>query len=216
MFDRHPLDPRLQADQGHGGAHIQGAGGAELAVVKAAIEAFELDQAIQALDLEHGVVDGQFVQGQQAKAQVGLQVEFAQAVDGQQFVLAPGGLGRCVGQGRVAGAGQGAAFAFLDLRLACRLGAGRRFALGRQVAVGVELVALQLHAQGLLGEVFHGQAATEQAVVHFQVEVFERQAGLAAFEAADHFELAQAAFGHGRQSLANAVEEGAQVQLGDG
>ncbi|MNQ45602.1 hypothetical protein D3C85_593870 [compost metagenome] len=85
----------------------------------------------------------------------------------------------------------------------------------RQVAVDVEGVGLECCAQRLLGEVFDGNAAAEGAVVDFQVDVVERQAGGCCCQTADQFDLAQAAFGHGREFLADAIDEFRQVELGD-
>jgi len=95
----------------------------------------------------------------------------------------------------------------------CALG---RFGLRRQVVVGIEAVALELHAKRLFGEIVHGDAAGEGAAVELQVQVFQGQAGWRALEAADQFDFAQAALGHRWQWAADAVEELGQVELGDG
>ncbi|MNM95024.1 hypothetical protein D3C81_1074490 [compost metagenome] len=216
VLDRHPVDLGGEADLRHRRANIQGALAFEVAVIQAAAQGFQGDQAALALGFQVGVLDRQFLQGQQAERQVSLQIEAAQAIDRQQLVVAPGHLGRGVGQRRVAGAGQGALFLALDLGLARCSGTGRRFTLGRHIAVGVELVGLELDAQGLFGEVFDRQAATEGAVVEFYRQVFQGQAGGAALQAADQFELVQrAGVSCGWQRHADTVEEGAQVDLGD-
>ncbi|MCY1399413.1 hypothetical protein D3C76_1037820 [compost metagenome] len=85
----------------------------------------------------------------------------------------------------------------------------------RQVTVDVEGVGLEHGAQRLPGEVFYGDAAAEGAVVDFQVEVVERQAGRCRGQPADQLDFAQAAFGHGREFLADAVDEFRQVELGN-
>ncbi len=174
-------------------------------------------QAALAGGLELGLFDRQFVQGQRAEGQVGLQVQGAQAVDRQQLVVAPGDLGRGVGKRRGARAGDRAGFLLLDLGLARGSGALGLFTLGRQVAVGVEGVALELQAQGLFGEVFDGHAATECAVIQLHRQVFQGQAVRRALQAGDQFQLGEGRrVVGGRQRAADAVEEGAQVELGDG
>ena len=101
--------------------------------------------------------------------------------------------------------------------LARGIGVLRVVALGQQVAVGVELVVLQLEAQGLFGEVFHGHTTGEGAVVQLQRQVFQGQAGFRAFEAADQLDVGQGGqVLHRRQDHADAVEELAQVELGNG
>ena len=142
--------------------------------------------------LECGILDRQLVQGQLAEVQVGIDVEFAQALHRQQAVSTPGALGRCVGQRGAAGSGHGIGFAALHFGLACRCRAVGFGGLGRQVAVDIEGVGLELGAQGLLVEVLDGQAAAEGAVVELQVQVFQGQAGGRALQAADQLDLAQA------------------------
>ena len=147
------------------------------------------------------------------ETQVGIHINRAQALDGQQLVVAPGALGRGFRQGRATGDGVGLAvhhIGLADFRGAVGVGRFRR-----QVAIGVELVALELHAQGLLGEVLDGNAAGEIAVIELQVEAVQHQAGGGAGEVGDQLDLAQAAIGHGGQGLADTVEELHQVQLGN-
>jgi hypothetical protein len=75
---------------------------------------------------------------------------------------------------------------------------------------------VQLHPQGFLGEVADGQAALVAAAVELQAEVLERQAVAGALQAGVQFGAFQAVGGrHGRQGLADAVEKGAQVELGN-
>src|SRR5690606_17775085 len=79
----------------------------------------------------------------------------------------------------------------------------------------VELVAFELQAQCLPAEVADAQAAAEAAVVQLQVQVAEAEAVRGAGQAAGQLETGQAAaFAHGRQGDAEAVEEFAQVELG--
>ncbi|MCY1411683.1 hypothetical protein D9M71_270730 [compost metagenome] len=88
---------------------------------------------------------------------------------------------------------------------------------GRQVAVEVELVALELHPHGFPGEVGHGQAAAEGAVVQLEVQAFEGKAVGTAIELGDQLEFLQGGgVAHGRQFDADAGEELAQVERGDG
>ncbi|MNP42486.1 hypothetical protein D3C76_1362570 [compost metagenome] len=96
MLDRHPVDLGVDADLRHRRAYIEGALGFEAAVVQAATQGFQGHQAALAFGLELGVSDGQLVQGQRAEAELGLQIEGAQAIDRQQLVVAPGHLGRGV------------------------------------------------------------------------------------------------------------------------
>ncbi|MNV72659.1 hypothetical protein D3C71_1657650 [compost metagenome] len=65
------------------------------------------------------------------------------------------------------------------------------------------------------GEILDGDAAAEGAVIEFQVDVVQRHAGRRARQAADQFDFAQAALGHGREFLTDAVDEFCQVELGD-
>ncbi len=67
----------------------------------------------------------------------------------------------------------------------------------------------------MLGEVLDSDAAAESAVVEFQVEVVEGQAGRRGGNLAGQFDFAQAAFGHRREFLADAVDEFRQIELGN-
>ena len=175
----------------------------------------ERQQAFLAGGLERGILDRQLVEGQLAKRQVGVHIELAQALHRQQPLVAPRVLGGLVRQRRAARAGHGIGFGAGHFGLAhlCRaVGFG---GFRRQVAVDVEGVGLEDGAQRLLGEVLDGDAAAEGAVVDFQVEVVERHAGRRGGKAADQFDLAQTAFGHGRECLADAVDELRQIELGN-
>ena len=149
-----------------------------------------------------------------AEGQVGIYVQFRQAFDRQQALGAPGGFARFVRQRRGAcdGAGLGAGdFSLSRLRGVVGLGRFRW-----QVAVDVERVGLENGAQRLLGKVLNGDAAAEAAVVELQIDVVERQTGRGRSNAADQLDLAQAAFAHRRQCLADAVDEFRQIELGNG
>ncbi|MCY1399466.1 hypothetical protein D9M71_145230 [compost metagenome] len=215
-FHRHVVDVLLRAEQRHVLAHVEAGLGVEAAVVEVAAHVLQLQLAAAALQLEAGVGDRQLVEGQLADVQGDVQVQRAQAGDGQDRRVAPGLLGRRVGQRGVAlgGAGDGG----VDFGLAVDAGGFLGLhCLRWQVAVEVQAVAVELHAQGLPGDVGDRQVAAEGAVVELQLEVAQLDAVARAAQAGGQLDLAEGAVvGHGRQRLAEAFEEFAQVELGDG
>ena len=163
------------------------------------------------LDL-HGL-QRQLAQGQLLGVDVGLQVEGLEAVDRQQALLAPGLLVRCCRQfagARCAGLGEG----FPDLLLAC--GAGAVCLFGRQVAVEVELVELEVQAQCLTAEIGDFQLAAGLGLIEAKLQLVQFQVLGRAAEFAGQLEALEGfPVLHGRQADADAVEELAQVEGGN-
>ncbi|MNK96893.1 hypothetical protein D3C87_1172040 [compost metagenome] len=67
----------------------------------------------------------------------------------------------------------------------------------------------------MLGKVLDGDATAESAVIEFQVDVIQREAGGRTGQPGRQFHFAQAAFGHGREFLTDAVDEFRQIELGN-
>ena len=212
LLQRDALDLLAGGQQRDGWAGVELRAHGELAAVQVAAQFLEVDQAALGGQGKARILDRQLAEGQLAEADGGLDVEFAQGFQRQQRRAAPGLLGRRAGQrggAAVAGGGHG----LLDLVLARRAGVGV-LVLRRQVAVEVELVALELQAQGLLGDIAERQVAAEGAVVQLQAEVVEVDAGRRARQAGGHLEAAEGGVvAHGWQDDADAVEELAQVEL---